>query len=662
MLPFESRWPFDENRDPRGCAKVARKSRELANQSGTLGVQSEFICPKLSILRIGLLDMTLSLDNAVSAFGSSFSVPLRPTLTEAILPQAMVSPSIIVGQVSQWMPTWLTPIWVLSVGLLLGTVLAGVVYGLLAILSFLPGLGTLADDSKRGITASMVLGGLIAAALCFVYVPHGGDYSALLFMPLIAIGLILGFAIVYGMWSRTRAEWAAFLTEGVVPYVLTTAGVFAALGLFSTPIIEDRDGILASIPAVNLVGDGTQRMVVTVPATPDVDADESPFHPAKINYILRNVYELTIESDRTILIGDASDPSKFNKTPVRVNEGEPLEYRYEDRDESPVPSDPTRLHIQNREIDPAKVVFTFKNQPLVPQASSIVGVGIAFFLMITIFIAFRQAAPRVWALALSTAKNEMAQPLYLLLLAFGLTGILLFGIYPFNTLGDDIRLLKDSGVTLIMVLGMFQAVWSAGTSVSDEIEGRTALTVLSKPVSRRSFILGKYAGIMLAVFVLFVILAAVLTVVISYKPIYEARENSRAAAIWQTGHEEIMTTLPVIGLYFMETMAIGAVAVALATRLPLLANFITCFVVYVIGNLVQPLVASGADNNELVDFVGKLIAVVIPNLNTFNVQAAVDAGNPIPIIYLAGAFNYLVCFAIAIWMFAMLLFEDRDLA
>jgi len=283
-------------------------------------------------------------------------------------------------------------------------------------------------------------------------------------------------------------------------------------------------------------------------------------------------------------------------------------------------------------------------------------------LSITALMAFRQAAPRVWALALSTAKNEMAQPLYLLLLALGIFGVLLFGIYPFNTLGDDIRLLKDSGVTLIMVFGMLLAVWSAGTSVSDEIEGRTALTVLSKPVSRRSFILGKYTGIMLSVLVLFVIISAVLLVVVSYKPIYDARENTRGDTTWQESLDEVMTTVPVLGLYFMETMAIGAVAVALATRLPLLANFITCFVVYVIGNLTSPLVAASQGNNELVGFVGNLIAVVVPNLNVFNVQAAVDAGNPIPLIYLAASFNYLMCFTVAIWMLAMLLFEDRDLA
>ena len=306
--------------------------------------------------------------------------------------------------------------------------------------------------------------------------------------------------------------------------------------------------------------------------------------------------------------------------------------------------------------------LTFENRPAVPEASSIIGTATMFFLSVAGIVAFRQAAPRVWALSLSTAKNEMAQPLYLLLLAIGLFGVLLFSVIPFNTMGDDIRLLKDSGVTLIMVLAMLQAVWSAGTSVSDEIEGRTALTVLSKPVSRRSFVLGKYAGIVLSVLVLFVILAAVLLVVVAYKPIYDARESSSEDPVWQVGHEEIMTTVPVLGLYFMQTMVIAGIAVALATRLPLIANFITCFVIYVIGNLTSPLVASSEGNNELVGFFGKLIAVVVVNLNAFNVQAAVDAGNPIPPIYLAAAFNYLICFAIAIWMLAMLLFEDRDLA
>jgi len=568
---------------------------------------------------------------------------------------------LLLGQMGQWMPAFATPIWVISIGLLLGALACIVVFGVLALLSFVPGLGTIADSPSRGVWLSLVVGAIFSAILCVNYLPQGGDDRQLLLLPLITIGLGLGFGLVYGLWHRTRKEWVPTLSEGVMPYLLGTAGVFAVFGLLLTPFVEDPKSILQSVASVNVIGDGTQIEIAEISPS---SSDDPEFAPANITYNFRNVSEMTIQSDKKVFLADSGDPSAFSRSPVELNPGssEAIRYRYEDREQPPIPGDPGKLHIYNQEIDTASVVFTFKNLPQVPQASSIVFIGLMFFLTLTGLMAMRQAAPRVWALALSTAKNEMAQPLYLLLLALGIFGVLLFGIIPFYTMGDDIRLLKDSGVTLIMVMGMLLAVWSAGTSVSDEIEGRTALTVLSKPVSRRSFILGKYTGIMLSVLVLFVIMSAVLFVVLSYKPIYDAREMSEKTPVWQVGHEEIMTTLPVIGLAFMQTMAVGGVAVALATRLPLLANFITCFTIYVVGNLLSPLVASAKENTELVGFVGRLIAVVVPNLNSFNVQAAIDSGTAVPLIYVAGVFNYLVVFVIAVWMLAMLLFEDRDLA
>ncbi len=575
----------------------------------------------------------------------------------------LLQDGLLLGQVLKWVPTWLTPIWVFSVGIAAGAVIAAFFYAILALMSYVPVLGKLADSPRRGITASLFVGVLAGLALCGMYMPTVPENAAVLALPLMILGIVLGFGVIYGMWHRTRSEWFAMVGEGVIPYILGTLGAFALVGLFATPLVVQPMRILESIPAVHLVGDGTTRLTVDVPAASlDVDPDDATFHPADIRYDIRSMSSLIITSDRTVLLADGDGPANFGTTPYRVNAGDVLEYRYENRDTPPLPADPAKLHIQNREIDPAKVTFTFQTLPQVPEAASIVFSAVAVFLLITALMAFRQAAPRVWALGLSTAKNEMAQPLYLILLALGIVGILFFGIYPFNTLGDDIRVLKDSGVTLIMVLAMLQAVWSAGTTVSDEIEGRTALTVLSKPVSRRAFVLGKYAGIMLTVLVMFLILASVLVLVLSYKPLFEARELTKAVPEWQECHEQVLSVLPVLVLYFMETMVIGGVAVALATRLPLLANFITCFIVYVIGNLTSPLVASAQGNNELVGFVGKLIAVIVPNLNVFNVQSAVDTGNPIPLIYLAGAFNYLVVFVIAIWMLAMLLFEDRDLA
>src|SRR5205823_4854730 len=49
---------------------------------------------------------------------------------------------------------------------------------------------------------------------------------------------------------------------------------------------------------------------------------------------------------------------------------------------------------------------------------------------------------------------------------------------------------------------------AASLSISEEIEGRTAVTVMSKPLSRRQFLLGKYLGILLAGLFMFGMLGA----------------------------------------------------------------------------------------------------------------------------------------------------------
>ncbi len=100
-------------------------------------------------------------------------------------------------------------------------------------------------------------------------------------------------------------------------------------------------------------------------------------------------------------------------------------------------------------------------------AVTVLGFGLLLFLQ-------QGAAPKASAVALAAAKSEAGQPLYLVLLAIGAICVLL-GVYiPFYTFGEDIKLLKDCGITVILVLALFQGVWSASSSVSEEIEGRTA--------------------------------------------------------------------------------------------------------------------------------------------------------------------------------------------
>ena len=192
------------------------------------------------------------------------------------------------------------------------------------------------------------------------------------------------------------------------------------------------------------------------------------------------------------------------------------------------------------------------------------------------------------AIALTTSKEVMSQPLFYIVLALGVCALLAFIVMPYNTFGDDVKMMKDSGLTVIMLLAILLAVWSASVSIADELEGRTALTLLSKPIRRRQFILGKFLGILEPALLLFILLGFAFLVSVSYKVVYDAREVALPEPTWQACYAEIVKILPGLVLAFLETVVLAAISVALSTRLPMVANLVVCSAIYVLGHLVPP--------------------------------------------------------------------------
>jgi hypothetical protein len=215
---------------------------------------------------------------------------------------------------------------------------------------------------------------------------------------------------------------------------------------------------------------------------------------------------------------------------------------------------------------------------------------VGFFLLGAIM---RVILPKITAIAWTTGKEAMSQPLFYVLLAVGVFGLIIFPFVPYNTLGEDIKMVKDEGLTLIMVLSILMALWTASVSIAEEIEGRTALTLLSKPVGRREFILGKFLGILIPVAIMFLVFGAIFLSSVSYKVVYDARESALADPTLADCQREIIQVAPGLLLAFMETVVLTAISVAISTRLPMLANLIICASIYVLGHLV-PILANSA--------------------------------------------------------------------
>ena len=94
------------------------------------------------------------------------------------------------------------------------------------------------------------------------------------------------------------------------------------------------------------------------------------------------------------------------------------------------------------------------------------------------------------------------------------------------TFGEDIKMYKDTGLTTISFVSLLLALLTASSTVAEEIEGKTAITLLSKPINRRQFIIGKFLGIELGVLALYAILGVLFAAGVWYKFAYDLRESA----------------------------------------------------------------------------------------------------------------------------------------
>jgi len=307
------------------------------------------------------------------------------------------------------------------------------------------------------------------------------------------------------------------------------------------------------------------------------------------------------------------------------------------------------------------------------QWGLVIGVIAALFVAL-LFVDYRTQAG---VIARATTKEAIRQPVFLMLLGLALLLLVVNTFLPFFTFGEDVKMLKDCGLATILVCGLLLAVWTASSSIADEIEGKTAMTLLSKPINRREFIVGKYLGIVQTVLWMLIPLAIVFLFLIYYKVGYDAREASKEQPPWfawidmlglqiplLTGDrlQSIKLIMPGIALIFLEITVLTACSVAISTRLPTIVNIVSCIAIFVVGHLTPMLVQQNVLKLEFVTFMARLIATVLPSLEVFNTQAAVATGIAVPASYLAYSLLYCGAYSTAAILLAFILFEDRDLA
>jgi hypothetical protein len=474
----------------------------------------------------------------------------------------------------------------------------------------------------------------------------------------LSIGVVVGALLLLVAWGicwlvnrRLARAIGAAVGEGIlrpISYVVIAVAVLAALTSPSMPVKQTLAS-LRRLPEVTSID-----TTATVPARTDDHAVPAEFRASELQ-------EYSIDSDQDLAV-NVEKGKGFAQPLVLVSGGEP--YRWSPG--SPLPrsfeGEVESLYLSNESHAPAEVQLRFRTDVETPQVHEIPIAAASVIGLYLIYLAIRALAPRVSVIADATAKETVSQPIFVLLTVLGVVMLVAFVFIPYNTFGEDVKMLKTSGMTTIKILAIIMALWTASTSVADEIEGRTALTVLSKPVGRRQFILGKFLGIVWPIVLMFVILGLVFLLTVSFKVVYDARESAKTTPEWQECYAEVVRIVPGLVLAFFEAVIMAAISVAVSTRLPMLPNLVVCGSIYVLGHLAALIVKSSVGEFVFVRFIGKLLSVVLPVLDHFEIEGAIAGASSVPMSYLAWCLLYTALYCTAAMLLALIFFEDRDLA
>jgi ABC-2 type transport system permease protein len=317
---------------------------------------------------------------------------------------------------------------------------------------------------------------------------------------------------------------------------------------------------------------------------------------------------------------------------------------------------------------------------------------------------------KLFSIAKNTFVEIIRQPVFAVIIA---AAVFLFFISPSLTMysmDDDNKFLRELGLSTLFIAGLFIAIFAASAAITEEIETKTIITTLSKPVPRPLFILGKFIGVIAAVILAHYILTIALIMSIRHGVMSTASDTHDMTVLTCAGISiglaliittflnysydfkftstaiiliSILATFSIVFLFFidkewkffparngfnmfdvyasilllMALFVITAAAIMFSTRFNVLVTLSSCVGLFLLG-LVSDYVFGRLADAHLWAKIGKII---IPSLQVFWISDAIyEEGVHVTASYILSCGIYSLIYTSAFIFLSIALFQRRQ--
>ena len=246
----------------------------------------------------------------------------------------------------------------------------------------------------------------------------------------------------------------------------------------------------------------------------------------------------------------------------------------------------------------------------------------------------------IWTIAKNTLKLEVRDKILYGIIVFALLYVF-FELFLGDLVLKELPMVKSFGLTGIYFFNAIIALFLGTTSFFKDVDRKVVYFVLSKPVSRAQFLLGKFFGLCMVLLVTTAVLAVAYVGLIAY----------------QGGGFDALGILA-IGMQYLEMALFIAFAIFVSTFSSSLLSIVYTSAVFFLGHVVSSLI-SDAQFIKLSGFqlaLVKILYYVFPNLEKFDIRNIAIHQVGLPFISFVLAVAYAVAYivfllAISVWIF-----------
>ena len=258
---------------------------------------------------------------------------------------------------------------------------------------------------------------------------------------------------------------------------------------------------------------------------------------------------------------------------------------------------------------------------------------------------------RLWAIALNTFREAARIRVLYGIIVLVVGANLLAVVAGKMSMGESARVARDFGLAGISLFGSLTAIFLGVFLLYSEVQRRTIYAIVTKPISRWEFVVGKYLGMVLVLTALVAMFSAAMALLLAAQGLAVTSAVAKA-----------------IALAWCEVVTVAAIAVFFSAFSSPFLSGIFALALFAIGRVTPDLRAAVATSDTAwIRGVARVALTIVPDLHLFSVSGDTVDGAAVSVHgdfvgwgYVASAAGHGLLWSAALLIIACVIFRRRD--